>query len=176
MTWWRHQTETFSAWLAFVRGIHRSTMNSPNKGQRRGALVFSLIFAWTNSWAKNGDAGDLSRHRTHYDVIAMEFVPIGDTVCCRNDDLWCHRWWRGCRTGDVLFTVVAILDMLFLFVYFVSGCNKEFIIEKCKGTIIRPEQKYTNECTKIGAASVLQGNGTHKHQHWYSSLEKGWSW
>ena len=37
----------------FVRGIHRS-----HKGQWRGALVFSLICAWTNGWAKNRDADD----------------------------------------------------------------------------------------------------------------------
>ena len=33
--------------------------------------MFSLIFARTNSWANNGDAGDLRRHRTHYDVIVI---------------------------------------------------------------------------------------------------------
>ena len=27
-----------------------------------------LICTWTNSWANNGDAGDLRRHRAHYDV------------------------------------------------------------------------------------------------------------
>ena len=46
---------------------------------------------------------------------------------CVNYSLWCHRWWQGCRTGDVLFSVMIILNMLFLYVYFVSGCNKEFI-------------------------------------------------
>ena len=69
--WWRHQMEAFSALLAFVRGIHRSPVNSPHKGQWRGALMFSLIWAWTNSWANNGDAGDLRHHRAHYDVIVM---------------------------------------------------------------------------------------------------------
>ena len=38
--WWRHQMETFSALLALVRGIHRSPVNSPHKGQWRGALMF----------------------------------------------------------------------------------------------------------------------------------------
>ena len=33
--------------------------------------MFSLILAWTNVWANNGDAGDLRRHRAHYDVIVM---------------------------------------------------------------------------------------------------------
>ena len=69
--WWRRQMETFSALLAFLRGIHRSPVNSPHKGQWGGALKFSLICAWTNSWANNGDAGDLRRHRAHYDVIVM---------------------------------------------------------------------------------------------------------
>ena len=33
--------------------------------------MFSLIGAWKNDWANNGDAGDLRRHRAHYDVIVM---------------------------------------------------------------------------------------------------------
>ena len=43
---------------SFVRGIHRSPVNSPHKGQWRGALIFSLISAWVN----NREAGDLRRH------------------------------------------------------------------------------------------------------------------
>ena len=52
----------------FVWGIHRSPVNSPHKGQWRGALMFSLI--WDN-WVNNREAGDLRRHRAHYDVIVM---------------------------------------------------------------------------------------------------------
>ena len=55
----------------FVRGIHQSPVNSPHKGQWRGTLMFSLIWARTNSWANNGDAGDLRRHSAQYDVIEM---------------------------------------------------------------------------------------------------------
>ena len=69
--WWRHQMETFSALLALVLGIHRSPINSPHKGQWRGALLFSLIFAWTNGWVNNRDAGDLKRHLAHNDVTVM---------------------------------------------------------------------------------------------------------
>ena len=54
-----------------MRGIHRSPVNSPHKGQWRGALVFSLIFAWINDRVNNREAGDLRRHRAHYDVIIM---------------------------------------------------------------------------------------------------------
>ena len=43
------------------------TVDSPHKGKWCGALMFSLICAWINDWANNQDAGDLRRHRTHYD-------------------------------------------------------------------------------------------------------------
>ena len=56
---------------SFVRGIQRSLVNSPDKDQRRGALMFSLIFVWNNSRVNNKDACDLRRHRFHYDVILM---------------------------------------------------------------------------------------------------------
>ena len=46
-------------------------VNSPQKGQRRGALMFSLICVWINGWVNNREAGDLRRHRAHYDVIVM---------------------------------------------------------------------------------------------------------
>ena len=64
---WKH----FSRHWPFVRGIHRWPVNSPHKGQWRGALMFSLILAWINGWANNREAGDLRRHRAHYDVAVM---------------------------------------------------------------------------------------------------------
>ena len=42
-----------------------------HKGQWSGALVFSLISAWTNGLANKWDAGVLRRNRVHYDVIVM---------------------------------------------------------------------------------------------------------
>ena len=70
-TWWRHQMETFSALLAFCAGIRRSPVNSPHKGQWRGALMFSLICARINGWVNNHETGDLRRHRHHNDVTVM---------------------------------------------------------------------------------------------------------
>ena len=49
----------------------RSPMNSPHKGQWHGALMLSLIFAWTNGWLNNRDAGHLRCHRAHHDVTVM---------------------------------------------------------------------------------------------------------
>ena len=54
----------------FVRGIHRSPVNSPHKGQWRGALMFSWMWAETNGSANSRYAGDLRRHGAHYDFTA----------------------------------------------------------------------------------------------------------
>ena len=64
---WKH----FPRYWPFVRGIHRSPVNSQHKGQWRGALMFSLIYTWTNGWVNNNEAGDLRRHRTHHDLSVM---------------------------------------------------------------------------------------------------------
>ena len=52
-------------------GNHRSTMNSPHKGQWRGALMFSLKCVWINGWVNNREAGDLRHHPAQYDVTVM---------------------------------------------------------------------------------------------------------
>ena len=61
----------FPRYWPFVWGIHRSPVNSRHKGQWRGVLMFSLIYARINVWVNTGEAGDLRRYRTHYDVIVM---------------------------------------------------------------------------------------------------------
>ena len=45
--WWRHQMETFSRYWPFVKRNHRSPVDSLHKGKWHGALMFSLISAWT---------------------------------------------------------------------------------------------------------------------------------
>ena len=45
---WKH----FPRYWPFVQGIHRSSVNSPHKGQWRGALMFSLICIWINGWVR----------------------------------------------------------------------------------------------------------------------------
>ena len=79
--WWHHQMETLSALLTLV--------NFPHKGQRRGALVFSLICAWINGWVNNDKANDLRRHRAHYNVIVIT------RHCCSASILInFHSWCR----------------------------------------------------------------------------------
>ena len=71
--WWRHQIETFSALLVFCAGNSTVTGEFPtHKGQWRGALMFSLIFAWANGWTNHRDAGDLRRQWRHYNASEFE--------------------------------------------------------------------------------------------------------
>ena len=53
----------------FVRGIHRSPVNSPNKGQWRGALVFSFICALNRRLSKH--CNDLKRL---YDAVSFVYI------------------------------------------------------------------------------------------------------
>ena len=71
-TWWRHQMEAFSALLALCAGNSPVTGEFPLKGQWRGALMLSFICARINGWVNNREAGDLRRHRAHYDDIVMK--------------------------------------------------------------------------------------------------------
>ena len=88
---WKH----FPRYWPFVRGIHRSPVNSPHKGQWRGALMFSLICTRVNGWVNNREAGELRRYRAHYDVIVMETRV--DTVQNIRIEL-CITPWRICLT------------------------------------------------------------------------------
>ena len=74
---WKH----FSRYWPFVWGIHRSPVNSPHKGQWRGALMFSLICSWINGWVNSGEAGDLRRHRVHFDLTVMPPIPSVPPCC-----------------------------------------------------------------------------------------------
>ena len=75
-------SSNFPRYWPFVRGIHRSPVNSPHKGQWRGAFMFSLICARINHWVNTHEAGGLRCYRAHYDVIVMmKTVAVWKCVC-----------------------------------------------------------------------------------------------
>ena len=81
----------FPRYWPFVRGIHRSPVNSPHKGQWHGALMFCLICAWTRGWVNNRDTGVLRRHCGHYSVTVMWQIHF--VVRCRiNETLRITLW------------------------------------------------------------------------------------
>ena len=104
-SWWRHQMETFPRCWRFVWGIHRSPLNSPHKGQWRGALMYSEIWAWTNGWVNNRDAGGLWHHRAYYDVTIMVkfFATFG--VGGSNVNLLGNHWLKSRNLGSSQYTM-----------------------------------------------------------------------
>ena len=67
---WTHWGRVTHKWVSRL-DHHWSPVNSPHKGQWRGALMFSFICAWINGWVNNCEAGGLRRHRAHCDVTVM---------------------------------------------------------------------------------------------------------
>ena len=72
LSWWRHQMETFSALLALCVGNSPATGEFPT--QRPVTRSFDDFFdlRLNKQLCKNHEAGDLRRHRAHYDVIVMQ--------------------------------------------------------------------------------------------------------
>ena len=102
---WKH----FPCNWPFVRGIHRSPVNSLHKGQWHRALIFTLFCAlnkrlskqsigwwfgtpsrslWRHCNVNNQDAGDLRRHRVHYDATVMFSVISLNGIHCNSG----HRY------------------------------------------------------------------------------------
>ena len=92
---WKH----FPRYWTFVWGIHQWPVNSPHKGQWRGALIFSLICAYINSWINNREAGDLRRHHAHHDVTVMyQTDNVTDVIFVNNNKSTfgtCSTPWSG---------------------------------------------------------------------------------
>ena len=70
-SWWRHRMETISAILDLCEGNTPITGGFPSQRPVTRSSDVCLIFASTNGWANNRDAGDLRRHRAHYDVTII---------------------------------------------------------------------------------------------------------
>ena len=86
---WKH----FPRYWPFVWGIHRSPVNSPHKGQWRGALMFSLICVWINGWVNNREASDLRRYRAHYDFIVIGLGSVRVNSKRKSSTLWILVLW-----------------------------------------------------------------------------------
>ena len=67
---WKH----LPRYWPYVRGIHRSQVNSYTKASDAELWCFLFICAWTNVWVYNRNAGDLRRHRAQNDVIVINLL------------------------------------------------------------------------------------------------------
>ena len=71
---WSHVKDDVIRWKHLL-ALCEGNQWIPNTKASDAGLMISLICAWTNGWANNWDACDLRRHRAHYDVTVMQFVP-----------------------------------------------------------------------------------------------------
>ena len=82
------------------RENNQFTGEFPHKGQWRRAFMFSLIFSWINGWVNYREAGDLIRHRAHYDVTVMwtrsRCLPKrnAELLWCQFCRHWCHHRFK----------------------------------------------------------------------------------
>ena len=74
--------EIFSALLAICAGKSPVTGEFPSQRPVTRSFDVSLICAWINGWVNNREAGDLRRHRAHYDVIVMTWRFISYLYAC----------------------------------------------------------------------------------------------
>ena len=98
---WKH----FPCHWPFVRGIHRSPVNSHTKASDTEIWCF-VICPWINRWVNNHEASDLRRNRAHYHVIVMTyFQTMMWRVCLYSSTLldpqhfYCHILFTGIQCG-----------------------------------------------------------------------------
>ena len=115
ISWWRHLVEQFSALLALCAG------NSPVIGefpaQRPVTGSFDVYFAWINAWVKNGEACDLRRHYTHYDVIVMFMGRTLDIKSAYHGGIHTYTYIRICI---YIYHIINCIDQLWLTLKFAS--------------------------------------------------------
>ena len=101
---WKH----FPRYWPFVRGIHRSPVNSPHKDQRGGALMFSLICALNKRLSKQSWGwwfDTLIRDDIVIKIISIPSMPHVNST--QIDGTNARIWWNQCvarlinKNGDV---------------------------------------------------------------------------
>ena len=133
--WWRHRMETFSALLALCAG------NSPVTGefpaQRPVTRSFDVFFdlRLKNGWVNNRQAGDLRRHRSHYDVIVMSWK-IAHTVRL-TASLWFILYYNISYWSNLKCQRESNLSIFYL----VAGSDQN--LDKCMGTQLKYNKTFS---------------------------------
>ena len=100
----------FPRYWPFVRGIQRSPVNSPHEGQWRGALTFSLIYAWTNGYDVTVMIyPDLRHHMTGlgHDGLTHWSLGNGDP----RHQIAMSQWWPRCSWVNIKNDIVRVTSI-----------------------------------------------------------------
>ena len=101
--------ETFSALLVLCAGNSAVTGEFPSQRSATRSFAVSLICAWRKSWVNNRDAGDLRRHRAHYDVTVIKGVDFIKSYGHRDADEISLERWRWCQSENCSAKIVKTL-------------------------------------------------------------------
>ena len=158
---WKH----FPCYWPFVRGIHRSPVNSPHKGQWREAFMFSLIYAWINCWVNNLKAGDLRHYHAHYDVTVMlsgRYVQASNAIL-----LHLISATNFVLAFQTAFTTLLLLSVcLFYICYWVEKHNAVIVSAKQPGQLyLLQRQQNLPFYRNIIVNCILSTN----HQPWHNA-------
>ena len=88
---------------------------------KAGSVMFSLICASINGWVNNREAGNLRRHRAHYDVIVMGTLLIN--LLLPSDTIWHHGCW------SVLHQAITWSNVVLLSVWSLGANCGEILIK-----------------------------------------------
>ena len=109
ISWWRHQMETFSASLVLC---DRSRWIPRTKASDAELWCFLWSASELNGWVNNREAGDLRRHRGHYDVNVMKIHLYGSKWPCpefKSHPSYCQRFFTWASQQCLVKFVVIIL-------------------------------------------------------------------
>ena len=100
-SWWRHDVVTWKHvphYWPFVRGIHRSSVDSLTKRQLCIVFIFPLLLSWTIIKTASRVAGDLRRHDAYVTslyVCTAGGMAVGGRLWRLDGLVPGHRWLQG---------------------------------------------------------------------------------
>ena len=156
---WTH----FPCYWSFVWEIHWPPVGFPHNGQWRGALILSVICAWTNGWSKTQDARNLRHNHAHYDVTVINFQSTFHCIYPHiYDPVFINIYYFHTYTGvesDELTTTEIIRG---IYIYEVAGwclltpitCTTLGIIALFLITTVVPEVRHVYANARTGSIAV----------------------
>ena len=96
---WKHSDVIKWKHIPCYRPFVRGPVNSPHKGQWRGALMLFFFCAWTNGWVNNPSAV-FRRHRAHYGVTVIRWKLHRPPQC-----------WKMAANALLLFMISGIVSV-----------------------------------------------------------------
>ena len=108
---WKHSP----LYWPFMQGIHRSAVNSPHKGQWRGALMFSFIYTLNKrltkqSWGWWFETPSRSLWRYCNDTSR---IPRSAPFCYRNMHMCAHFRYKRVHFGILVWCIVGFVRWVY---------------------------------------------------------------